>query len=213
MHRRSSWNTCVLNNGVLWSVSHTERIAYVSQTSSKGLGRSQAVRRTTFGVGDKTTSLRRRTVEAHQSVTTKDHTLMRQDTQRLQPQSWENRNQSNDDGQPFLHHFNSMILTSTTHTTHSLQSGIIHACTALVLASTAHAPHKVGMNYACSTPTALNLALALSAKPQINPPHTPFLFKWGILPWLLSSHFFSALLLGSSRKPFMLHCPIQLLLL
>ena len=42
----------------------------------------------------------------------------------------------------------------------------MHACTAHVLASTVHAPHTTGMNYACTTPTALILALALSMKPQ-----------------------------------------------
>ena len=59
----------------------------------------------------------------------------------------------------------------------------MHACTAHVLASTAHAPHTTGMNYACTTPTALNLALALSTKPQKNNPlPLPFFFVMHSLP-------------------------------
>ena len=87
-----------------------------------------------------------------------------------------------DDGHPFLHQLHRTHLAFTTHTTQSLQSGIMHACTAHVLVLTAHAPHTTGMNYACTAPTALNLALVLSMKPQKTTLPTPFLFCYAFSP-------------------------------
>ena len=62
----------------------------------------------------------------------------------------------------------------------------MHACNAHVLASIAHAPQTTGMNYECTAPTALNLALVLSTKPQkdkVNPQWSAALV-WTTLTYL-----------------------------
>ena len=85
-----------------------------------------------------------------------------------------------------------MHLPSPTHAAHSLQSGIIHACTGRVLASNAYAPRKIGMNYACTPLTAINLAVVLSKKPPKQPSaHSLCLFDASFLASFLSFLFCS----------------------